>query len=109
VESVNDKIHDDLISHDIALRRVDGDRRRKVEARIDRLGDDLKGLMAKIDPFGTDRADAQERRLKKLDEAAGAIIAEAYAEISKATNDDMKRMARIESENTVETIRKHLP
>ncbi len=108
-ESVNDRIHDDLISHDIALRRVDGDRRKKTEARIDTLADDLKAVMAKIDPFGTERADAQERRLKKLDEEVAKLIAEAYGEISKGLTSDLRRIANIESEVTVETIGKALP
>jgi phage-related tail protein len=104
VEGVNDKIHDELISHDIALRRVDGGVRKEVEARIDRLASDLKALMAKIDPFGTERADAQERRLKKLDEESAKLIAEAYGEISSGTRSDMKRVAAAESEVSVKVI-----
>lgn len=107
--SVNDRIHEKLIEHDVDLRKVDGDRRRKVERRIDTLAEDLKAMMAKIDPFGTTNTKAQERRLAKLDEAAAKLIAEAYAEMSKNTTSDMKRAARAESEAVVQTIRQELP
>lgn len=108
MEGVNDKIHDELISHDVKLRRVEGDAQKRVEARIDVLASDLKGLMAKIDPFGTERADAQERRLKKLDEAAAKLIAEAYGEISRQGKDDLKRIAGAEAEVSVKVIEKAL-
>lgn len=107
--SVNDKIHDRMISHDIEMRRVDGGRRRKAERRIDQLSDDLKALMAKIDPFGTENTKAQERRLAKLDEEAGKLIAEAYAELSTENRKDLRRVARVESEAIAKTIREELP
>ena len=108
-ESVNDKIHDRLIEHDVKMRRVTGGRQKRVEARLDRMADDLKAAMAKIDPFGTERTDARERRLAKLDKVAGEIIAEAYADISKATQDDMARVARTESEAVVGAVAEELP
>jgi hypothetical protein len=108
-ESVNDQIHEGLIEHDVRLRRADGRVRNRIEARIDQMGADLKALMIKIDPFGTERADARERRLKKLDEQAAKIIAEAYAEISKQSQSDLKRLARVESETVVAEIGKALP
>lgn len=108
-ESVNDRIHDRLIEHDVEMRRVDGGRQKRVEARLDQMADDLKELMIKIDPFGTERSDARERRLKKLDEEAAKIIAEAYADISTASKDDMKRLARTESEAVIAAIAEELP
>lgn len=108
-EGVNDKIHDKLISHDVEMRRVDGGRRRRAEKRIDQLSADLKALMIKIDPFGTERTDARERRLEKLDKEAGKLIAEAYAELSSENRKDLKRVARVESEAIVKTIREELP
>lgn len=108
-ESVNDKIHDKLIKHDVEMRRVDGGRRRRVEKRIDLMAEDLKALLVKIDPFGTERTDVRERRLKKLDEEAAKIIAEAYGEMSKDNRSDLKRVARVESEAIANTIREELP
>jgi hypothetical protein len=108
-ESVNDSIHESLIEHAVNLRKVDGGRRRKVEKRIDQMADDLKALMAKIDPFGTENTKAQERRLEKLDREAAKIIAEAYAEMSKDNRQDLKRVARVESEAIVKTLREELP
>ena len=108
-ESVNDRIHDKLIEHDVEMRRVDGGRQKRAESRLDQMADDLKALLTKIDPFGTERSDARERRLKKLDTEAAKIISEAYADISKATAEDMKRLARTESEAVVKTIAEELP
>jgi hypothetical protein len=108
-KSVNDSIHEKLIEHAVDLRKVDGGRRRLVEKRIDTLAADLKALMIKIDPFGTERSDARERRLKKLDEESARLIAEAYGEISSGMQKDLKRVARVESEAVVKTIREELP
>ena len=108
-KSVNDAIHESLIEHEVHLRRVDGDRRRKIEKRIDLLGADLKALMIKIDPFVTERTDARERRLKKLDEESAKLISEAYGEISSGMTKDLKRLARAESETVVKTIAEELP
>lgn len=109
METVNDKIHDDLISHDIRLRRVDGDAQKRVERRLDRLGADLKALTAKIDPFGTDRADARERRLARLEKESTAIITEAYREINREQRGELRQIAAIESEASVQAIEKALP
>lgn len=108
-ESVNDQIHDDLISHDIALRRIDGGARRNVERRLDRLGADLKSLTGRIDPFGTARSDARKRRLSRLEKESKELIDTAYAEIAAQNRDDLKRVARIETNVAVDTIAKALP
>lgn len=108
-ESVNDLIHDDLISHDVALRRIEGDARKRVERRLDRLGRDLKALAARIDPFGTERKDARERRVAKLEKESSEIIREAYREIERNANADLKRIANIESEASVQALTKNIP
>jgi hypothetical protein len=107
-DGINDKIHDDLISHDIAIRRVTGDCQRRVEKRLDRLASDLKQLAAKIDPFGTDRTDARERRINRLDAESKKIIDEAYREIGKENQSDLIRVVRIEEEATVQALEKAL-
>lgn len=109
VESVNDQIHDDLISHDIKLRRVTGDEQRRIERRLDELGADLKALAIKIDPFGTDRADAQERRVSRLEKASAEIITEAYKEIDRIQRGELHQIANIETEATVQALEKALP
>jgi hypothetical protein len=109
VESVNDAIHDDLISHDISLRRISGDETRRIERRLDELGSDLKALTVKIDPFGTDRADARERRLARLEKESAEIINEAYREINRIQRGELQQVAAIETEATVEAVAKALP
>lgn len=109
VESVNDKIHDDLISHDISLRRVSGDESRRVERRLDRLGSDLKGLTIKIDPFGASRKDVRERRLARLEKESTELINEAYREINRVQRGELQQIAGIETEATVQALEKNLP
>lgn len=109
VESVNDQIHDELISHDVNLRRVDGGAVKRVEKRLDRLGSDLKGLAAKIDPFSTSRSDARERRLARLEKESTELIIEAYREINAVQRDDLQRVGAIETQAQVEAITKALP
>lgn len=108
-ESVNDKIHDDLISHDIHLRRVIGDEQKRVERRLDRLGSDLKALAARIDPFSTSREDVRERRLSRLEKESDELIKEAYREINKIQRGELQQLAAIESEASVQAIGKALP
>lgn len=107
-EGINDKIHDDLISHDIRLRRVTGDTQKRIEKRLDILGDDLKALAAKIDPFSATRADVQESRMSKLDKESQELITEAYKEISKMTNGELEQLATVESEVEAQTLEKAL-
>jgi hypothetical protein len=109
VESVNDKIHDDLISHDIRLQRVAGDTRKRIERRLDKLGSDLKAITARIDPFSASGAAEGERRLSKLNEESTELINEAYKEINKWQRDQLERLAAIETEATVQAVRKALP
>lgn len=108
VESVNDKIHDDLISHDVRLLRVTGDAKKRVERRLDRLGSDLKALTAKIDPFGTDNSAARERRVARLDKESTAVINEAYREINKVHRAELERLGTIETEAEVLALEKAL-
>lgn len=108
-ESVNDQIHDELISHDVRLRRITGDCQNRAEKRLDKLSRDLRAEIARIDPFGTDRSDAQERRLSKLEKVARELTNEAYRDIARENKSDLKRVATIESEATVQAIEKSLP
>ena len=109
VESVNDKIHDDLIPHDIRLQRVAGDTRKRIERRLDKLGSDLKAITARIDPFSASSAAEGERRLSKLEDESQELITEAYKEINKWQRDQLERLAVIESETTVQVLEKELP
>jgi hypothetical protein len=109
MDTVNDKIHDDLISHDIRLRRVAGDTQKQIDGRLDQLGVDLKMLATKIDPFGASRSDARERRIARLEKESTELINEAYREINRAQADELRRIAGIETEATVQAIGNALP
>ena len=106
---VNDVIHDELITQDIKLRRITGDCQNRAERRLDRLGRDLKALAVRIDPNGTSRTDARQRRLARLEEESRKLVNEAYAEIAAENRKDLRRVAKIESEATVQVIGKALP
>lgn len=109
VDSVNDQIHDDLISHDIHLRRVIGDEQKRIEKRLDELGSDLKALAAKIDPFSATRQAEQNRRLARLEKESNELITEAYKQISNIQRGELERVAGIETEAQVQAIGKALP
>ncbi len=109
VETVNEQIHDDLISHDIHLRRIAGDCTKRAEKRLDKLARDLSDLARRIDPHIAMRTDARERRVTRLEKESRVLIREAYSDIEKENADDLKRIARIESEVTVQAVRKALP
>lgn len=109
VDSVNDQIHDSLIASDIDLRKVTGDTQNKTEKRLDKLGADLKRLTIEIDPFGTTRKDARERREAKLEKESSILIREAYSEIARQNNRDLKDLAEAESENIAQVLEKHIP
>lgn len=108
-ESVNDEIHDDLISHDIRLLRVIGDAKKRVERRLDKLGSDLKSLTIEIDPFGASRSDARQRRIARLEKESSEIIAEAYREISKLQRVELEQIGAIETEAEVQALERALP
>ena len=107
--TTSEDVRDDLISHDVDIRRLDGDVRRQIERRIDKLNTDLRALAIQIDPHGAQRTDAKERRLVKLEKASKPIIRQAYAEIEKITDANTKRLARVESKTVVDTIEENLP
>lgn len=107
--STNTDIRDSLAEHDIDLRRVDGGIRRRVERRLDELGRDLKGLMAKIDAHGAQHTDSREGRLVKLEKEAKALIDEAYAEINKLVGADLRAVAKTESAAILGAVAESLP
>lgn len=102
--SVNDKIHDDLITHDIRLQRITGDCRNRAERRLDKLQRDLRGEIARIDPFGANRKDTRQRRLNELQRSAKELTAEAYREIALVNHADLKRVAMIETQATAQAL-----
>ena len=107
--TVNQDIRDDLISHDIDLRKVDGDTRNKVNKILDVMEKKLKGLIVEIDPFTPENTKVKDARLKRLDDAAAPIIAETYREINKFINERGKRVVVTESKQVTDAIHDNIP
>lgn len=107
--STNTDIRDSLAEHDIDLRRVDGGIRKRVEKRLDELGRELRGLIAKVDAHGAQHADAREGRLAKLEKEAKALVDEAYAEIGKLVGADLRAVAKTESAAILGAVAESLP
>lgn len=108
-QSVNDEIVDSYAAHDIDIRKLDGDIRNKVDKVLVQLGRDLKDLLIRIDPYGTQRQDARKRRMSKLRDASRATIGEAYVEIGRLTRQTNRRLAKVEVKATNSIIRENLP
>jgi hypothetical protein len=108
-KSVNDQIHEDLIPHDIDLRRVDAHCRRKIEDRLDQLVADLAALAVKVDPHGASRNDARQRRLSKLEKESRALVREAYRDVNKMCMSDMQRIAVVEQEKQISSLESNIP
>lgn len=104
-----ENIRDELIAHDIDLRRVSAGMARQVNARLNTMNADLRGMLARIDPGGTTRRDARERRLARIEREVQAIVDEAYREIRIIVNSDMKRVAKAETVAVANAINGALP
>lgn len=107
--TVSEDVRDDLTAHDVDIHRLIGDVRRKTEQRLDILSTDLRALAVKIDPHGAQRNDAKERRLVRLEKESKPIIENAYRDIAKFTDDNLVRLAQLESKAVVSTIEENLP
>lgn len=107
--SVATDIRDDLVTHDVRVRRVMGDLQRRVDARLSQLATDTKAAMLAADPVGVQRRTARAARVEKLTADVKALAAKAYAEIDSMTNDVLVELAQTESQAVVQAIAKALP
>lgn len=108
-DNISTKILDDLTEHDVQRTKVDGGLRRRIAARMDALEKELRRLTEEIDPAGTLRRDARQRRISKLDKASREAIRQAYADVHRITRLFSVDMAGIETEVVVDTIEANLP
>jgi len=108
-ETAAQAIRDDLIQQEIAYRRVDASVRRDVDRRLKGLANDLKDLLQRIDPHGTQRVAARKRRLKKFDQESKVLIRTAYSEMGGILRQATRRIAKVETKNTVAVIRRNVP
>lgn len=102
-------IRDDLIEHDIDLRRVDGDVRNAVRKRLSELGKELVAIVASIDAHGAARADTRQKRLKEIEKKGREATQAAYRDIHKLVSSTSKQVATLESEKVIDVIRKNVP
>lgn len=108
-DTVAEAIRDDLIEQEVLYRRADAGIRRQVDSRLTQMGSDLKTLMLDIDVAGTKRKDARMRRLKKLNVESRTIIKTAYSEVGGILRSSLRRLAKVETKNTVKIMRKNIP
>lgn len=102
--SVNEDIRDDLVAHDIDLRRLDGAVRNEIDRRYDELGTKLQELLAKHNPHGAVRVGARKRRLRKYEADARKAINEALTDISKIIRKNLRGVARTEATAVIDSI-----
>jgi hypothetical protein len=107
--TVNQDIRDDLISHDIDLRKVDADSRKKIEVILGNMEADLKVLTVKIDPFTPTSMGIREARFKRLENESTEIVSEAYKEIAKLMRKRGQRAVVAESQKIVDAIHNNIP
>lgn len=82
VKSASDKVHTDLLGQQVRAERVASTLEREALAHIQTLQTELIRELARIDPAGTERTDAQQRRLKRLHAVAFSLITETYNQIA---------------------------
>jgi hypothetical protein len=108
-DSAAQDIRDDLIEQDVLYRRVDAGVRREVDARLAQMGLDLKKLMLDIDVAGTQRKDARQRRLKRLNIESRILIRTAYSEVGGILRAATRRVAKVEAKKAANVMRKNIP
>lgn len=108
-ETVAQKIRDDIIAQDVRYRRVDAAVRREVDDVLDKLEQDLRVLMIRIDVAGTKQRVARQRRLKKLQSESGILIRTAYSEINRVIRSASRRVAKVEAKKVNTIVQENLP
>ena len=104
-----EEIRDDIIEQDVRYRRAEARINRKVQARLTTLDRDVKALLIRIDPAGTQQVKARQRRLRKFNRESGELVRTAYSEIHALVKKDLARVGIVESKTILATMRKHIP
>lgn len=108
-KSTSEQVQDDFIAQDVQLARVDAGLQKRIDARLDQLGRDLKRLTLDVDVAGTPRRDAQIRRMNKLNKQSRELIAAAYADINTLTKDVLVDVAAATSMEVATTLEENIP
>lgn len=108
-KSVSEEVQDDFIKQDVQLARVDAGLQKQIDARLDKLGRDLKRLTLDVDVAGTPRRDAQVRRMAKLNKESRELIRVAYSDINAMTKATLGKVAAATSMEVVSALEENLP
>ncbi len=108
-KSVAEEVQDDFINQDVQLARVDAGLQKRIDARLDQLGRDLKRLTLDVDVAGTPRKDARGRRLVKLNKESRELIRVAYSDINAMTKATLGKVAAATSMEVVSALEENLP
>lgn len=107
--SVNEAIRDDLVEHDLDLRRLDGDVRNQIDRRYDELDRQLKELLTRHDPHGAVRKRTREKRLREFQADARKAISAANKDANAILRKTLREVARLESTAVIDSIVESLP
>jgi hypothetical protein len=106
---VNEQIRDETIAHTVELQRGLGSVQNRIEARLRRLDSEIAAALLRIDPMGTDRLDAQARRMERFEKKARELADKAYADVATMFESDMTSLAKLETIEAGQTLRKAVP
>lgn len=102
--SVSDKILDNLIPHEIDLRRFEESERRKVLRLLRDMEREIIARINEIDPTEPTRATFIQRRTEKLLEVVRDSIRTHYAGIEQTWAADMRDLVRLEAETMASIV-----
>ncbi len=102
--SVNEVVTDELIEHEVQVRRATSGTQRRVEARINQLGRDVKLAMTEIDPFSETDNRERIRKRTELQARVRELSKAAFQEISDMVGTDMARFAMLESDAVMDAV-----
>lgn len=108
-KSTAEQVQDDFIAQDVQLARVDAGLQKRIDARLDQLGRDLKRLTLDVDVAGTPRRDAQIRRMNKLNKGSRELIRIAYSDINRLTKDVLVDVAAATSMEVATALEENIP
>jgi len=108
-QTAADRVQEDVIAQDVQLARVDAGMQKRIDARLDELGRELKRLTLDVDVAGTLRRDAQVRRMNRLSKESRELIREAYSDINLMTRKALTTVAKAQSMAMATSLEESIP
>lgn len=97
-DTANERLRDDIIEHDVRLRRLVANEQKDVTARQRQLERGIIVLLQEIDPLGITGEKRQQARLKKLQDRIVLLAREIYGEHNSEMNQVLRQLVVVESE-----------